>query len=172
MLFFEKSLFFSSNIEKRFRPFARLAPLCFIPKNGRKWLFVWSCLLGRMPLKELLMLCAGQSRKPAPKGDVSRKRKTNLCWDYDIDGKTAGRWKKNAKKRACCHFVLDNRPFFLVNLIRRNQSRQPARILFLVLNWTMGLSFGLTWLGKTNLRDIKKSIFLSSWFGREGIIFG
>ena len=34
-----------------------------------------------MPLKELLMLCAGQSRKPAPKGDVSRKRKTNLCWD-------------------------------------------------------------------------------------------
>ena len=43
--------------------------------------------------------------------------------------------------------------------IRRNQSRQPARILFLVLNWTMGLSFGLTWLGKTNLRDIKKKHF-------------
>ena len=40
-----------------------------------------------MILKELLMFCAGHSPKSATKV-VLREGKTNLCWDYDIDGKT------------------------------------------------------------------------------------
>ena len=138
--FSEKSNLFSRNLEKRFRPFARPGRLWFMATVGRKGLFVRSCSPGRMPLKELLMLCAGQSRKSAPKGDVSRKRKTNLGWDCMSRG---GRQCSERKKRACCHFDSNNRSFFWVNRIREKTiSVTPKNALFLLWFGRWAFLFG------------------------------
>ena len=148
--FSEKSNLFSRNLEKRFRPFARPGRLWFMATFGRKGRFLRSCPPGRMPLKELLMLCAGQSRKSAPKGDVSRKRKTNFGWDCMSRGASV-QWKK---KRACCHFDSNNRSFFWVNRIRRKQSPRHQKTLFFrpdlddtaifLVNYGMETGFGLS----------------------------
>ena len=74
--FFEKSNLFSRNIEKRFGGFARPSPLCFMPNVGRKGRFVRSWPLGRMPLKEDLMRCAGHAPKIADKARCCKRRKS------------------------------------------------------------------------------------------------
>ena len=74
--FSEKSNLFSRDFEKRFRPFARPSPLCFMPNVGRKGLFVRSWPPGRMPLKEELLRCAGHAPKIADKARCCKRRKS------------------------------------------------------------------------------------------------
>ena len=74
--FSEKSNLFSRNIEKRFRGFAQPGRLRFMATVGRKGRFVRSCPLGRMPLKEEIMRCAGHAPKIADKARCCKRRKS------------------------------------------------------------------------------------------------